>query len=506
MSQHFEVVVIGMHRAGLVTAALLAKRGARVLLVDNGESCATYRRKGLRLPLVPSLVPVLDQTPHAKAVIEELALGPQLRTSVLPMQPAFQAVLRDHRIDISGDREVTITELVAEFPDLEDPIRAFFRRLFDLDDELTALLAQNPPLPPANLVERFRARGLVARAARLAAPLAEENLLVGFPPNHPLRDLLLAPLALFGHLPAEAPSVFHAVRLLARYFGGTVRYPDQVGGLTTLLLGAARDAGVEVHRGAVVRQLSLEGRRVTQMLVEDDRMTYSAALFVANTIGPFGDLLPPGKQAARFAAEQQAVRPVGTLLTLNLVVRREVIPVGMAEALLLLDGRRLPRDEDTPDPAVFLRRYPAQRSAAEGRETVGEREVLSVACPALRADVLRSPERRAALEELLYERVSRVVPFLDDYLVDRSLAMDTAGWDIEGQNRRVDPLGVHPFFEHHGQPLFGITGRPPRTYLKNLMHCGPDVMPGLGAEGDFVAGLAAARTATKLVGGRWRQR
>ena len=38
-------------RAGLIAAALLAKRGAQILLVDNGESSTAYRRNGLRLPL-----------------------------------------------------------------------------------------------------------------------------------------------------------------------------------------------------------------------------------------------------------------------------------------------------------------------------------------------------------------------------------------------------------------------------------------------------------------------
>lgn len=512
VSQHFDVVVIGMHRAGLIAAALLAKRGARVLLVDNGESCATYRRRGLRLPLVPTLVPVLDQAPHPRRVVEELALGPHLRTHVSPLHPAFQGILPGHRVDIAGEQSVTIDELVTEFPDLEEPIRDFFRKLSRLDQDLTRVLDEDPPLPPGNFRERLRGRSLVARAPQIAAPFTDEDLLTGIPKGHPLRDLFLAPLALFGHLAADPPSVFHAVRLLARYFGGTVGYPDRIGGLTTLLLGAARDAGVEIHRGAVVKELTLVGRRIDQMEIEDDRLVYNAALFVANTVGPFGDLLPPGKQHARFTAEQQTMRPVATLLTLNLVVERRVIPVGMGEALFLLDGRRLPREGQPEDPPVFLRRYPAQSIDPEARarpilDAAGDEcEVLSAACPAPRADVLRSPERLAALRELLYERVRRVVPFLDDSLTDRSMAMDTAGWDIEAQNRRADPLGAHPFFSHHGTPFFGIGGRPPRTCFKNLVHCGPDVVPGLGVEGDFIGGLAAAQAANKLAGGRWRPR
>ena len=137
-TQHFDVAVIGGQVSGLISAALLAKRGRRVLLLDHGENTAYYRRKGLRLPLVPTLVPTLDSAPAVQKVHDELGLGPDLRMSSEPLDPAFQAIMPKHRIDVRVDRAAMLAELSLEFPDLVAPLRHFFERLFQLDDEITA--------------------------------------------------------------------------------------------------------------------------------------------------------------------------------------------------------------------------------------------------------------------------------------------------------------------------------------------------------------------------------
>ena len=57
--------------------------------------------------------------------------------------------------------------------------------------------------------------------------------------------------------------------------------------------------------------------------------------------------------------------------------------------------------------------------------------------------------------------------------------------------------------------LLPITGHcvsyaPTRTVFKNMVHCGRDVIPGLGLEGEYLAGLAAADTLGAMAGRAWK--
>ncbi|OGQ89193.1 MAG: hypothetical protein A2289_04240 [Deltaproteobacteria bacterium RIFOXYA12_FULL_58_15] len=512
MTQHFDVAVVGGQASGLIAAALLAKRGRRVVLLDHGENTTYYRRRGLRLPLIPTLVPVFENSPFIKRVHDELGLAPELRSASEPLDPIFQVIMPKHRIDVRADRDALLEEIGHEFPEMVDPVARFFTQLFALDKEISQFLEESSPLPPWGMCEQWRMRGILSKAKHLDAPFESRDMLEGIPPDHPVRELLLGPLTFFGHLPVKEPSTLHAVRLIARFYRGTLAFADRLGGLQAVLLKVARDTGVEIRRGAVVRSISTRGKRLHEIIEAGSKISITADYFVANTFGPFQELLPANKLQARYAQTQRANHATGSLLVLNLVVQQQVIPKGMAQALFLLNGRRQPRDDEATDPALFLRRYPAMQREPRPVHTADtqddpKNEVLSIACPVDTADVARSPERLAALKQQLTERVGRLIPFLRSFVVDMSLPVETSGWDVETDDviRRIDPWSLHPIFEPAKRPLFGVASRPTRTAFKNAVHTGRDVAPGLGLEGEYLAGLAAADALVRIAGRNWQK-
>ena len=171
-----------------------------------------------------------------------------------------------------------------------------------------------------------------------------------------------------------------------------------------------------------------------------------------------------------------------------------------------------PRGEEATDQPRLLRRYPAQRGdpgPVRGTESIddNEHEVLSIGCPVRTSDIARSPERLATLKVQIIERVGRVIPFLRNFLIDTSLPVEPTSWDVEGDEvtRRLDPWSLHPIFEPSVRPMLGVAARPVRTAYKNLVHCGRDVVPGLGLEGEYVTGLGAAEALAQMAGRAWKQ-
>ncbi|MEL7304405.1 MAG: NAD(P)-binding protein [Myxococcota bacterium] len=504
MTQHYDVAVIGTQTAGLIAAALLAKREHRVIVLDHGENIRFYRHHGIHLPLTPTLIPSFEGSPPIKQVHDELGISPELRNAVVLQEPSFQAVMPEHRIDIVGRRPAFLEELRYEFPELVEPVRRFFERLFERDEEIGQLLSDPGPFPPNGWKERIGLSRKRNAFSRFSAPFEESEMLEGIPENHPVRDLLLGPLTFFGHLNPTTPSSLHAIRLIARYFRGSLTFKDRIGGLHGLLQNAAEDSGATIKHGALVHAMETSGRNVTRIVTNTDRPV-SADYVIYNALAPLEELLPAGKTNAKVTLESQLVRPVGSLLVCNMVVQRDVIPCGMAEALFLLNGRRSRRAEEPRDAPIFMRRYPAQHGEAirsRGlRPTVDpNREVLSVALPIRTKEVTHSPERLAALREQLSQRVRRLLPFLDQHLVDTSFPSETSSWDLEGEGvvRAVDPWLLHPLYEVSEQPWLGVAGRANRGFVKNLIYASRDVLPGLGLEGEYLTALKAVETVSTL--------
>jgi len=513
--QHYDVAVVGMRRSGVIAAALLAKRGRRVLLVDHGEGAQTYRRKGIHLPLAPGVIPDFADAPQVQQVIEELGIGPDLRARTESVEPSFQAIMHGHRFDLSGDRDRTQQEVAAEFPQMGDAVVKLLGELERRNGRITEMMRSTLPVKPTTLGERWRSRSQRGLQAELAAPITDLPEFAALPPHHPLRELLLAPARLFGYMDTDTPSLLQGARLISGYLSGVVTLGDPLVEPSAHLLDAALRAGVEVRRGALVSGMDLDGKRISELHIEEDRLPYHADFFIANTLEPFHELLPAGKASTALAAEHDLVRATGSLMVVNFVVRQEVIPRGMAQALFMVGEGAATGEGASADPLLFLRRYPARRALAGSKpgsevETDPDLEVLSVATRVRRADVVHSPELFAGIKRTIHKRVQALVPFLDDHLVDTSLPVDTAAWDLEPSagphgGRRVDPWDVHPFYSHDEAQL-GVGGRSPRTALKNLVHCGCDVLPGLGLEGEYATGLVAADTLAEVAGKQWKQK
>ena len=506
MSEHYDVAVIGMQPAGLVAAGILARAGRRVVLVDHGEQGQTYQHRGWRLPLAPAVLPERLEGPQVKRVHEVLGLTQELRTRAVSLTPAFQLITPRHRVDIAAEREAQLAELAREFPAQVEVTRRFFVDLDVLDSEAGTLLGRRLPLVSRGAWSRICSRLMTGRERLLGAAFQERASVAALDEQDLLRTLLLGPLAFVGHLDDRAPSTLHAARLLAPLFHGVMEVRDDPGGLTALLLTAAERAGVEVRRQTIVRELSTRGRRLTTLILEGGAAPVTADYFLGNAAEPLAELLSARSRPRAFLLEEQRAQPTGSLFVVNIVAKQEVIPRGMAKIAFVVNGRRSGREGDPADDLLLVRRYNAVRVGSGGELTTSpEHVVLCAATPVRTAEVAHTPTRVARLRTQVLEQLERVVPFLEQLTVDVSVVSDTASWDVDsnGGARRVDPWRLHPRFEGVTPPRLGVGIRPLRTYFKNLVHCGRDVLPGLGLEGEYATGWSAAQLLGKLAGKAW---
>ena len=102
-TRHYDVVVLGMRLGALATAALLARRDFRVLVLGHGARPATYRYDGVPLRR-RTFAHIAAPSPAWRRVIAELAQSQAFRRKLRPLDPMLQILTPKKRIDLPPER------------------------------------------------------------------------------------------------------------------------------------------------------------------------------------------------------------------------------------------------------------------------------------------------------------------------------------------------------------------------------------------------------------------
>src|SRR5690606_30292018 len=99
-SKHYDVVVLGTELGALVSAALLARRSWRVLVLGQGHRPPTYEHDGLTLARRPFTF-LAASSPSWGRVLVELAQSQTFRRRLEALDPMFQVLGPDLRLSLT---------------------------------------------------------------------------------------------------------------------------------------------------------------------------------------------------------------------------------------------------------------------------------------------------------------------------------------------------------------------------------------------------------------------
>jgi hypothetical protein len=421
--------------------------------------------------------------------------------ALAPSEPDLQLLLPRHRVDLSREPGVLRIELRREWPRDAEPLEAAFGTLSTLFDFAGFFLRGAPPLPPDGFVERHAVRKalkLAASAPGAPARRADEaRPFEGFE-GHELVQSILAAHRFLTYLDGPA-SPLSLVRLLGGAFRGTNRLPGGLGTLREMVRRRIAESRGELRGGpgepALASALELDGSRVTAVRLADSPDAHVARAFVVATdAAKLLALLPAELREGKAGAALRDVRAARQLLTVNLVVKETALPPALGDNVLAL---RDAAGGDGLDNAVFLQVLPARRDARKGTEK-GPQPADGVADERVvcASGFVPAGEGRAALEAAatrIREAVADAIPFFERHLVAESAPVLAA-------TGAADLPTPHPLYVTEHDDGLGVSALPVRGPWKNLVFAGREVVPGLGVEGEFYAGIQAAGHVAALLG------
>ena len=464
---YYDVVLVGDELAGMIAAALCARRGLRVLVVDRAARPAE--------PGAPSAF-LVETSPAAKRVIAELNLLQAVKRRLMTPRPAFQLLSPDSRVDVSTDGELFARELDRELPDARVAIEAALNDAAEIAKVWDGLLSQELAIPGGGFWER---RELKYADAKLPV---DGKLLPTLPDGHLARAFLSLPAA-FG-LAVDPRAVPQAAAL--RHLDLWRRGAALLAGGESALRGLLVEKVTGQHSGEV-RVLTPTGLttrwgKVTALEVADAGEAISTgAVVFASPRGVHEHLL--GDKAKRDKTFAWARQPSAWRVTFGVTLAASGLPEGLGQVAFgvvdpakpLLDDNAIAivRGEPDEDARVELAVSANLTAPADGD--------LEAAIRALRPRVL------ARLEDLL--------PFSTNHTLEvRSPALP--------DEPALSGPGIEPLWTPDEPLVLGAGALGYDAGPKGAIAATQQNLPGLGLEGAFAAGWTTARLVLAALGKR----
>jgi len=479
-SRHvYDVIVLGGQLAGAVTAALLARHGHRVLLVEHDGLGPGYEHQGYLLPYAPFVSPSMKAMPVMDEVLTELGLNTAASRAFRTHVPEIQLVLPGERFDIpSNDAKRTAELTRAVGKDRAPVLSGTIAKLIGFHEQSDAFF-RDPALelPPDGMMESWGTKGLIKRHPALSAPVPT----LGDDPSWKL----LQQLSLFLTYQASREHPLAQGRALSQTLASPERYPGGREGLRDLLNKKLLDLGGDLltregGENFIAEEIAFDGDKVAGVkLLQSDMVYRSSALVGATESGALRRLVQEKKKHRKLteALEWSSTREF--LFTVNWVIRETGLPRGMGELVLSSTG-------DDLDP-ILIQQHPARRAGAPpGKEEESLRVLTAGAFVPATARDLGEPHLMG-LADRIGAHLEALMPFSRQHLVLASAPYLHAG------GSRGSRLLPHPHFQIESESLLGVEGLSQRTAVKNFFLANREVLPGLGLEGELLAGRRAAR-------------
>jgi len=488
------IVVIGAGIGGLTAAALLARRGYRVLVLEQamvpGGCASTFKRRGFTFDVGATQVAGLEPGGIHQRIFAELEIElPPAR----PCDPACAVYLPGEQepINVWRDRDQWQAERQRQFPGSEP----FWQLLADLFRYSWAFQARDPVLPPRNPWDLWQCLqavrpGTVLTLPHLFSTVGDALRQYGLIDQQRLKTFLDLQLKLYSQVDAEETALLYAATALSvsQTPQGLSHLEGSMQVLSDRLLAALKRDGGELLLGQAVEQIQTASGRVTGVAIRKVKTgevwTEPADSVVANvTVQNLVQLLAQSDDLPQGYRRRADKLPPGSgAFVVYLGVDGRALPTACPPHLQFFYDYAGPIGENN---SLFV----SVSRAGDGRAPAGQATITasSFTDPAL---WWQGPDCEALKQQYLETAIARLGQFFhltpETILHQEAATPRTFARFTQRDRGIVGGIGQRV-------ATFGPFGFATRTPVKNLWLVGDSTHPGEGTAGVSYSALTAVR-------------
>jgi phytoene dehydrogenase-like protein len=280
-----------------------------------------------------------------------------------------------------------------------------------------------------------------------------------------------------------------STRPLSLLLQGPHTWPGGRDGFRELLLNRLSELGGDVlshDASTVVEEIAFEGNKVAGIkLVKSDTVYKAPCVIGASDAAALRRLISDKRKHRALAELLDGPAAKRILFSVNWVVPESALPRGMGQTVVVAPA-------DAGLSPILVQVGPAR--AAPGEPPVSEELRVVCAGTFIEGSVRDMGEDQlVSLSERISQELDRLMPFT------RQTAKVVSAPYLHASGVRGARLLPHPLLKLDGESLLGVTGLPVRAPVKHLFLAGREVLPGLGLEGEVIAGVRAAKLVQETI-------
>ncbi len=486
-----DVAIIGAGLGGVSTGALLAAKGLKVLLLEQaayaGGVCARVSHEGYSFQAGGNILNGFELGGGHERVLAKLGLF----ITKTQLDPGFQIVLPNHRLNFSSDKQQLLAEFQREFSSDFAGLKNFWQTLEGLEEVFYELHRRDSFCVPHTLKEKYTYFKEVQQ--RLARHYKEYEksplqLLQDNVSSAEVKRMLDTLSFFYAQLPLEGcSSLFYA------YLTGLVRrgifYIN--GGIQELVNQLVSYIGKrkgEVRFNSSVVRITTEGRRAVGVILADGQSIRAKYIIANTTLWNLYERLLPASSGLlkKIKLRTEDITPQWVPFTVYLGVDEAVLPNEMREHVFLLNDYKKLGDVGS----LFVSLSPKW----DVKRAPNGKRALVVSCYLPYDSRWNKGSAYAVQKQRQMERIidslRSLIPFIDEGIEFKQAVTPL---DFEKQTGRPQGIVTGLAATPSG---FGFKNFSNYTHYKNLYIVGDTSFPGHGTNLVSISALNLARIIT----------